>query len=445
MSSDATDDSDASVSRASTRSNAGLGALAVAGFASIGAGAIHAAAVGVHSEHRQAALAFVAVAAFQIVWGAFALTHSSRWLALLGAAGNAVLIGGWVLAKTSGISWIDGLDTVESVQFADALAAGLALVSVVVSLAIVLEGRADGERRSTSPIVAGAAVAVIAALMVPGMASAGNHQHAHVDASGTTAADGHVHTATGANATGTDAGATATTVHDHSATGTGTGDSTGTAAHDHPTQALAPVPYDPTKPIDLGGVAGVTPQEQAHAENLVAITIIRLPQFADPKVAEARGFHSIGDGLTGTEHYINWTYINDDKILDPDYPESLVYRIDRATGKKTLVSAMFMLSEKYNLNNVPDIGGTLTQWHIHDNLCMSGDPKQGEPAPRVVGITNGQGECSFGVKLTPVPMIHVWIVPNGCGPFAALDGVGAGQIKPGEERLCDHAHGDGLL
>ncbi len=74
MSTDATDDSDANGSPAPTHpSGGGLGALAVAGFASIGAGAIHAAAVGVHSEHRQAALVFVAVAAFQIVWGALAL------------------------------------------------------------------------------------------------------------------------------------------------------------------------------------------------------------------------------------------------------------------------------------------------------------------------------------------------------------------------------------
>jgi hypothetical protein len=38
-------------------------------------------------------------------------------------------------------------------------------------------------------------------------------------------------------------------------------------------------------------------------------------------------------------------------------------------------------------------------------------------------------------------MIHVWIVPHRCGPFAALEGVGGGQINEGEERLCDHAHG----
>jgi hypothetical protein len=40
-------------------------------------------------------------------------------------------------------------------------------------------------------------------------------------------------------------------------------------------------------------------------------------------------------------------------------------------------------------------------------------------------------------------MIHVWIIPHRCGPFAALEGVGAGQIAPGQERLCDHQHGSG--
>ena len=38
-------------------------------------------------------------------------------------------------------------------------------------------------------------------------------------------------------------------------------------------------------------------------------------------------------------------------------------------------------------------------------------------------------------------MLHVWIEPNACGPFAALEGPGAGQILPGQTRLCDTAHG----
>ncbi len=38
-------------------------------------------------------------------------------------------------------------------------------------------------------------------------------------------------------------------------------------------------------------------------------------------------------------------------------------------------------------------------------------------------------------------MIHVWIRKNPCGPFAALEGVGAGEVAPGETKLCDTAHG----
>jgi hypothetical protein len=37
--------------------------------------------------------------------------------------------------------------------------------------------------------------------------------------------------------------------------------------------------------------------------------------------------------------------------------------------------------------------------------------------------------------------VHVWIRANECGPFASLLGVGAGQIKEGEERTCTKEHG----
>jgi hypothetical protein len=83
----------------------------------------------------------------------------------------------------------------------------------------------------------------------------------------------------------------------------------------------------------------------------------------------------------------------------------------------------------------------LTQWHIHDNLCFTNDPV----SPRVAGLTDVNGGCPAPlVKPEPVPMMHVWILPNPCGPFAALEGVGAGQLKPGETKACDTAHGSGL-
>jgi hypothetical protein len=213
--------------------------------------------------------------------------------------------------------------------------------------------------------------------------------------------------------------------------------------HDHGAAddgvAAAARPYDPALPIDLGGLDGVTPQQQAFAENLVAATVRDLPQWADPAVAEAAGFHSIGDGITGHEHYVKWDWIDDDVWLDPDQPESLVYE-PQPDGSKTLVSAMFMLPTSIALEEVPDWGGALMQWHIHDDLCLSDDPV----ARRVIGITSVGGPCRPpSVKMDPAAMIHVWIRPHECGPFAALEGIAAGQVRAGETHVCDHAHGAG--
>ena len=211
-------------------------------------------------------------------------------------------------------------------------------------------------------------------------------------------------------------------------------------AHSHPSAAVPTKPYDPTQPIDLGGVAGVSPEQQAAAENLVALNVVRLPQWSDYKVAEAAGYHSIGDGLTGFEHFIKWDSINDNVALDPDHPESLVYS-PQPDGSKKLVSAMYFLPDTVSLNDVPDIGGALMQWHVHDNLCFTNDPV----APQVRGVTTSAGDCPAPLtKLIAAPMIHVWITPNRCGPFAALEGIGAGQIAEGQTRLCDIAHGAGF-
>jgi hypothetical protein len=126
------------------------------------------------------------------------------------------------------------------------------------------------------------------------------------------------------------------------------GHSEGGAAHAHgeaagaeTASAVPAKPYDPTLPLDLGGVEGVTPQQQAAAENLLAVTITDLPQFSDPAVAETMGFVSIGDGALGHEHYLNAANMNDERLLDPDYPESLVY--DTSVTPKKLVAAMFMM------------------------------------------------------------------------------------------------------
>ena len=362
--------------------------LFVAGVASLGAGAIHAAAAGAHGEHPAAVVVFLGLAVAQLVWGGAALVRRDRVTADLGIllAGGAVL--GWALAKTIGLPFVPGLQVPEAVQFADVSAAVLALVAGVLAALATREG-SPGLRLPAWVMVA----CVVAFSLAGSVATSGHHHDEGVE--------GHVH---------------GTVAH-------GAG-----AAH-----AGHPVPYDPNLPIDLSGTAGVSPRQQAAAENLIAVTLVKLPQWSNPAVAVKAGFRSIGDGFTGVEHFINQKFLDDGVTLDPDRPESLVY--DTTGGGRRLVAAMYMLSPGTPLSAVPPLGGALVQWHTHENLCFS-------RAGFISGLTDAAGRCTKGlVKPISTPMVHVWITPNPCGPFAALEGIGGGHIEAGQTRLCDHLHG----
>ena len=369
--------------------------LFVGGVASIGAGAVHAAAAGAHGDHPRAVWVFTVLGLLQLTWGGLALARRGPAVAFTGMVLGMGSVIGWALAKTVGLTFVQGLDVPEPVTFADASAAVLAAVGATAA-GLSLSHARSGPR----------GVPALAALLLVGTATAGTiatsaHHHDEEVA-------GHVHGTTTA----------ATTAHLP----------TGSVA-----TALHTTPYDPTMPIDLSGTPGVTPQQQARAENLVATTLLRLPHWSDPAVAEKAGFRSIGDGFTGVEHLVNKAFLRDEATLDPDRPESLVY--DTSKGGRTLVAAMYMVAPGTPLSKVPDIGGALMQWHVHENLCYF-------PNGMVAALTRSDGTCPAGlVKPVPTPMIHVWITPNRCGPFAALEGVGGGQIAAGQARLCDHVHG----
>jgi len=91
-------------------------------------------------------------------------------------------------------------------------------------------------------------------------------------------------------------------------------------------------------------------------------------------------------------------------------------------GTKTVVTALYILELGKTMADVPPIAGELTTWHSHTNLCWEGH--------RLVG-TLVNGKCTRGILMVTTPMMHVWMVPQACGPFAALDGHGAG---------CEHTH-----
>jgi len=184
--------------------------------------------------------------------------------------------------------------------------------------------------------------------------------------------------------------------------------------------------------INLHSEPGVTPVQLERANTLIENTIKDLKRFRTPAQAYAAGYRSIGDALTGDEHYVNWSYANDGHILDPKRPESVVY--ERVNGKQQAVAAMYGMPFGSTFADVPDVGGALTQWHVHANLCLTDNPEQ-----RVVaGLTSIGGACPPGTsKAGNTPMLHVWIYPNPCGPFAALEGIGAGQVPAGQTRNCD--------
>lgn len=188
--------------------------------------------------------------------------------------------------------------------------------------------------------------------------------------------------------------------------------------------------------IDLSGVAGVTPAEQATAESLLRRTIIALARWRDVAQAEKDGFTSVGDGFSGTEHYVHWDWIDDKAVLDPTHPESLVYRLG-PNGQRTLEAAMYILPKGYRFTNAPDIGGALVQLHSHFNECYSA-----LPVPKFKAVARPDGSCPAGLtKLLTNLMVHVWVRPNPCGPFATIGGFASGAVAPGQSPLCDRRHG----
>lgn len=91
--------------------------------------------------------------------------------------------------------------------------------------------------------------------------------------------------------------------------------------------------------------AGVTHAEPVTAENLLRATILAIPRWSDVARAKADGFVPRGDGLSGTEHYVHWDWIKDGVILDPNRPESIVYRV-KPDGARILEAALFILPNR---------------------------------------------------------------------------------------------------
>jgi hypothetical protein len=149
------------------------------------------------------------------------------------------------------------------------------------------------------------------------------------------------------------------------------------------------------------------------------------PTLAQVNADRALNFIGIGDGV----HYSSKTCRQDKTTtgapkphigpssFGPGYdtfdwtcPESLVVQGGR------VAAVMYQLPDHMGFNDVPDMGGNLTQWHSHP-LCFGSNDPNSDAYYRIGGALLGNS-CSSGFYRGVAPMIHVWINAHPCGPFA---------------------------
>jgi hypothetical protein len=154
---------------------------------------------------------------------------------------------------------------------------------------------------------------------------------------------------------------------------------------------MAPVPSGPP-----------TAAQQAAANQLVAETTAAVARYTSLSAATAAGYVPATNPSGYEVHYADWAIVRSGDVLDPNHPSSLVYA--NTVKGPVLLGAMYLGAGPCQPG--PDIGGPLTQWHAHDNLCLSA-------THQVVGKSNAAGICATGVHNTSTYfMLHVWVAPS---------------------------------
>jgi len=129
----------------------------------------------------------------------------------------------------------------------------------------------------------------------------------------------------------------------------------------------------------------------------------------------------LSDGYRAVDrhHYRNDEYMVDDRVLDPDHPEVLMYYTVppvglETEGRKRLAGFMFYGKDRESRG--PQFGGPLTVWHYHSWY-------RGQCVVDGLGVAWAvQEECEEGeegeVSYFSGEMMHVWLIDRPEGPFA---------------------------
>jgi hypothetical protein len=401
--------------------HARLPGMTTAALTSIGAGVVHAGAIGSHADHPELARLFVTVACFQLGWGVVALRRPSRWLALVGAIGNLVAVGGWLTTRLTGLSFIDGLELRETAQFADASCALFGLVAAgLAAFAFLIGWRTANRAQLWLPSL------LVAGLAIPALVTGSDPvqgQSSVATASAEAATTEHIHEDTSVVASSAaviplDVSATEDHTHTAAALAQPTAP-TAEAPHVHET---APVVVDDkglslimnghqhehvVQPMDSPTTAMLAHQLARTAE-LVAL----YPTIA---AAEAAGYRRQGPYSPGLgTHYgkgggtLVGATITDDNVLNP----MLIF--DGTDQDSKLAGFMYIA---FGTAGVPEgFAGPNDIWHYHTNICIVSNPDGSVDTPLGADKENVPKELcdSYGGFLLANSgyMLHVWTVPG---------------------------------
>lgn len=410
-----------------------LPGITSAALASIGAGVVHAGAIGIHVEHPGLARLFVIVACFQFGWGVIALLRPTRWFALAGAAGNLVAVGAWLTTRLTGVSFIDGLEVREKAQFADTACALLGLVAAGLAVSGALIGRRTTRTgQLTLPSL------LVAALAIPALVTGANHVHTHTAATAAPTATTVPPVATIAAdtpaviAADTPAVIDESVAHDHPATTvavvqqaaaatSATVATTPTADTTHTHEATPAAVDDKGLSLIMNGHQHehiVEPMDSATTALLahqLARTAELVALYPTVAAAEAAGYRRQGPFSPGLgTHYgkgagtLVGPTITDDNVLNP----MLIY--DGTDPDSQIAGFMYIA---YGGAGAPDgFAGPNDIWHYHTNICIVTNPDGSADTPLGADKENVPKElCDSygGFLLTNSPyMLHVWTVPG---------------------------------
>ncbi len=394
-----------------------LGAMAAL---SAGAAAIHFAVTFEHfSEYSLYGVFFLVLAWAQLVWPVVLIALparrlsvrwlSVRWLSVwlwLGIAGNAGVLVVYFASRSVGLPIGPDTKTTEAWGGLDLVCAIEEILLVVIAAVVLARPgllgrpvRLRGQMRSLAGLLAAPVVVIAATAAVMTPAWAGSEGPAGL-ASGSSSSSGSGSSGSGSSASGSSASKS-------SASGSGSMASSSASLQG----GMGDMGYTNGLP-DMQMYGNSNPPTAAQVEaaaTLVKQTDASLVRFENVNNAIAAGYTE-RLATNGEEHLLCQNCSSAYAGLNPQDPGSLVYAINVKGHAPILLGAMYLMGD----GNGPQVGGGLTRWHSHLEVCQGGKIII---AGFGVALPDTCNPSTWKDRYTN-QMLHVWVVPYPGGVFS---------------------------